>query len=99
MAWEKKHGEIAIFPNKKGKDSHPDWRGTIILEGKSYDIALWNKTSKGGMDYMSGMMGEETKQKESSGGWGSNSSQPRQQPPQQQQQFASYSDLDDEIPF
>jgi hypothetical protein len=100
MAWESKHGDISLFPNdNKTKDNQPDWRGKITLDGKDYDIALWNKTSsKSGTSFLSGRMGEESKPKTASA-WGSNSSQPRQQPQQQQQQFASNFDLDDSLPF
>jgi len=65
MAWESKHGDISLFPNdKKTKDNQPDWRGKITLDGKDYDIALWNKTSaRSGTSFLSGRMGEESKPK------------------------------------
>ena len=53
MAWEKKHGDITLFANdRKTKDTQPDWRGTIHVQGKDYDIALWNKVSKNGNTFL-----------------------------------------------
>lgn len=35
----------ALFPNEKTKDSHPDYRGTINIDGKDYWISGWIKVS------------------------------------------------------
>ena len=44
----------AIFPNdKKQKDSHPDYRGNINVEGTEYWLKGWKKTSKTGMKFLS----------------------------------------------
>jgi uncharacterized protein (DUF736 family) len=45
---------IAIFKNKKEKDTHPDYRGVVDVEGTEYEVALWLKESKAGQKYMSG---------------------------------------------
>jgi uncharacterized protein (DUF736 family) len=64
MAWESKHGDVSLFANdRKTKDTHPDWRGKIHIEGVDYEIALWQKTSKTGTKFLSGRMGEEVKAK------------------------------------
>lgn len=38
----------AIFKNEKKADNHPDYRGTINVDGVDKEIALWVKTSKDG---------------------------------------------------
>jgi len=44
----------ALFPNdKKEKESHPDFRGNIDIEGKEFWIKGWKKTSKSGMKFLS----------------------------------------------
>jgi len=49
-----KNNSGAIFKNtKKDKETHPDYRGSINVEGKDYDIALWLKESQSGMKYFS----------------------------------------------
>ena len=44
----------ALFKNtKKQKDNHPDYTGTINVDGTEYQLAAWIKTSKAGKTYMS----------------------------------------------
>jgi uncharacterized protein (DUF736 family) len=44
----------ALFPNdKKEKETHPDFRGNIDIEGKEYWIKGWKKTSKSGLKFLS----------------------------------------------
>lgn len=38
----------AIFKNDKKAENHPDYRGTINVDGVDKEIALWVKTSKDG---------------------------------------------------
>ena len=64
MAWESKHGDLSLFPNdNKTKDSQPDWRGKINIDGVDHDVALWNHTAKTGTNFLSGRMGEPSKPK------------------------------------
>jgi uncharacterized protein (DUF736 family) len=59
VSYEQKNGEISIFPNrKKENDKHPDYKGTVMIDGKAWDIALWDKTSKSGLTYMGGKVSE-----------------------------------------
>jgi hypothetical protein len=32
-----------LAPNKKGRDTHPDWRGRLTIEGKEYLLSGWFK--------------------------------------------------------
>ena len=44
----------AIFKNtKKEKETHPDYRGAINVDGQDKEIALWVRTSQKGMQYFS----------------------------------------------
>jgi len=44
----------ALFKNdRKEKDTHPDYRGNINVDGVKKDLAAWLKTSKNGVKYMS----------------------------------------------
>jgi len=56
---ETKQNTGAIFKNvKKEKETHPDYRGTINVDGVEKEIALWVRTSQKGMQYMSAMISE-----------------------------------------
>lgn len=48
----------AIFKNDKKAENHPDWKGKINVNGKEMDIALWNRTSKNGVNYVSAKLSE-----------------------------------------
>jgi uncharacterized protein (DUF736 family) len=44
----------AIFKNeKKTTDNQPDYKGTINVDGKEKEIALWVAESKNGLKYFS----------------------------------------------
>jgi uncharacterized protein (DUF736 family) len=44
----------ALFKNaKKQKDTQPDYRGSLNVEGTDYWISAWLKTSKKGEKFMS----------------------------------------------
>jgi uncharacterized protein (DUF736 family) len=44
----------ALFPNdKKEKETHPDFRGSINVEGTEYWIKGWKKIAKSGMKFLS----------------------------------------------
>ncbi|MBP6977468.1 MAG: hypothetical protein PHD61_06445 [Bacteroidales bacterium] len=49
-------GHILIYRNsqKITGDNTPEYRGGLLLDGKTYDIGLWVYQSKSGMKYMSG---------------------------------------------
>jgi len=56
---EQKPNTGAIFKNnKKEKETHPDYRGTINVDGVEKEIALWVRTSQKGMQYFSAAISE-----------------------------------------
>lgn len=51
---ETKVNSGAIFKNdKKAKETHPDYRGKVNVEGKEFELSLWLKESKNGLKYFS----------------------------------------------
>lgn len=63
---ELKNNQGVLFKNEKAKDTHPDFTGELNVEGKTYRIALWKKTSSKGTVYLSVQVNgsEEKPQKE-----------------------------------
>ena len=56
---EQKQNTGAIFKNnKKEKETHPDYRGKINVDGVEKEIALWVNTSKNGLQYFSASISE-----------------------------------------
>lgn len=94
----------ALFKNdKKEKDSHPDYKGSLDCEGTEYWLSAWIKESKNGQKYLSIAMTEKdsgqtrrqqktaqrSSQKQSGGG--------RRE--KEQAYRNNDSDFDDDIPF
>ena len=50
---ETKVNSGAIFKNDKKSENHPDYRGTINVDGQEKEIALWVKQSAKGVSYFS----------------------------------------------
>jgi len=56
---EKKNNAGAIFKNTyKKSESHPDYKGKCIVNGKEMEIALWVKDTKTGEKYFSASFSE-----------------------------------------
>jgi uncharacterized protein (DUF736 family) len=46
MAYEMKEGSASLFKNsRKTSDSHPDYTGSIMLQGKEHYLSAWIKES------------------------------------------------------
>jgi uncharacterized protein (DUF736 family) len=51
---ETKVNSGAIFKNdKKAKETHPDYRGKVNVNGKDWELSLWIRESKNGVKYFS----------------------------------------------
>jgi uncharacterized protein (DUF736 family) len=51
---ETKVNSGAIFKNdKKAKETHPDYRGKVNVNGTDWELSLWVKESKNGLKYFS----------------------------------------------
>lgn len=49
MAFEKRDLSGALFKNaRKAKDSHPDYTGDCVIDGKEFYMSAWLKESKKG---------------------------------------------------
>jgi len=53
MESKNKNNSGAIFKNNKTKDTHPDYKGTVNVNGKDMEISLWFKESQKGTKYFS----------------------------------------------
>ena len=61
---ETKVNSGAIFKNEKKSENHPDYRGTINVDGVDKEIALWVKQSAKGTTYFSVKISEPYKKAE-----------------------------------
>ena len=87
MAYEKKGGDLTVFINDKGgNDKRPDYKGTALLDGVEYEVALWNRTSQKGTSFLSGSIKKAEK---------------KEQPKKEEKKQADGWDkpFDDSIPF
>ena len=53
MAYEHREGQGSLFKNEKQNDRQPDYKGTILVGGVTYEIAAWERTSQKGTGYLS----------------------------------------------
>jgi len=53
MESKNKNNSGAIFKNNKTKDTQPDYKGTVNVNGKEMEISLWFKESQKGTKYFS----------------------------------------------
>jgi len=84
LAYEKREGSGALFKNdRKEQDSHPDYKGDILINGQEFWLSAWIKTAGSGTKFMS--ISAQPKQKGP--------------PPMTTPQTSIEDDLKDEIPF
>lgn len=61
----KEEDTFVLFKNDKKSDNHPDYKGSLTWgDGTKKDIAVWIRTSKKGVKFMSGKISEPWKQEE-----------------------------------
>jgi hypothetical protein len=90
MAYEQKPGQGVLFKNdRKEKDTHPDYKGSININGVEHWLSAWIKDGAKGK-FMSLAVGE-PKNKPQQARHESYGGNPNLPPPP--------TDLDDEIPF
>jgi hypothetical protein len=59
MAYEMKEGGFSLFKNnRKEKETHPDYAGSIMINGKEHYLNAWLKDGKNGK-FFSGSIGKE----------------------------------------
>lgn len=62
MAYTIKEKTFSLFPNdKKGNDKAPMWKGRGLIDGKEVRIAVWQRKSASGIEYLSGSISEAVK--------------------------------------
>ena len=48
MSYDNTNTAVIFKNNKKENEKHPDYRGTINVDGKELEISLWVKEGKAG---------------------------------------------------
>jgi len=57
--YEMKDNTFSLFKNeKKEKDTHPDYTGDIMVNGKKLRLSAWINETKAGKKYMKGSVSE-----------------------------------------
>jgi hypothetical protein len=89
MAYEPKDNTGSLFKNdRKETDTHPDYKGSAVLNGVDHWLDAWINTDRNGNKYMS--LKFKVKDEQRVGGQGGVY---RATPPQET------ADLDDDVPF
>jgi uncharacterized protein (DUF736 family) len=87
--FEQKDNSGALFKNdRKEKDTHPDYRGTCMVNGVEMAMSAWLRTSKNGTKYMSFSFSEPYRKE-----------QDQRSAQQAARDFGGFDDGGDEIPF
>jgi len=77
---------FALFKNdKKGNERAPEYKGSIVVDGKKYWMSAWLREAKSGQKYMSGSV--------------QLAESPPQPTPKPAPQPKSIEDIDSDIPF
>ena len=63
MSYDNTNTAVIFKNNKKENEKHPDYRGTINVDGKDLEISLWIKEGKAGK-FFSGKIKEPFKKME-----------------------------------
>jgi uncharacterized protein (DUF736 family) len=88
MTYEKKDGDVSLFANEKeGNDKRPDYKGTALISGVEYEVALWNRVSQKGTAFLSDSIKPATAKKE----------QPKKE--EEKPALEGVPSFDDEIPW
>ena len=86
MAYEQKDLTGSLFKNdRKESDSHPDYKGSALIDGADYWLDSWINTSNAGVKYMSLKLKRKDVQSSNA--------------PAQRSAPAHDIDLDDDVPF
>jgi uncharacterized protein (DUF736 family) len=63
MSYDNTNSAVIFKNNKKENEKHPDYRGTINVDGRELEISLWIKEGKAGK-FFSGKISEPYKKME-----------------------------------
>ncbi len=92
MAYEQRDNSGSLFKNdRKDKDSHPDYNGNVMIDGREYWISAWIKTGQKGKFMSLAFKPKDFAQREQR--------QPSSKVGDQRPAGNRNSDMDDEIPF
>jgi uncharacterized protein (DUF736 family) len=81
----------AAFPRQSDNPKAPKFSGPVKIDGKEYEVSIWEQTSKGGKDYLALKFGPPWQPKEKTGNYNA----PKPAAPRTTDEPAT----DDDIPF
>jgi hypothetical protein len=103
MAYDNSNSGLLAKNDRKEKDTHPDYRGSINIDGQEYWLSAWVKTGREGTKLegqkyfsLSVQPKEEQTQRRAPAPQPSRQAPPPQRRPQP---AARLEDMDDDIPF
>lgn len=67
MEYDNTNTGVFFRKDKEGNEKRPDYKGTLNVEGKEYEIAGWKRMSKAGKPFVSLKISEPFEKKEQSG--------------------------------
>lgn len=67
MEYDNTNTGVLFRKDKEGNEKRPDYKGTLNVEGKEYEIAGWKRVSKSGKAYVSLKISEPYEKEEKSG--------------------------------
>lgn len=63
MAYDNTNSGVLFVETDKKSEKHPDYRGTLNVDGKEYELAGWKRESKNGRTFLSLKISEPYKKK------------------------------------
>jgi uncharacterized protein (DUF736 family) len=76
MSYDNTNKGVLFSNKKKETDNHPDYNGSINIDGTEYWLSAWINKDKNGNKYMSLSRGDE---KQAEGGQGERNDQPHEE--------------------
>lgn len=98
MAYEVRDNSGSMFPNdRKERDSHPDFKGSVMIDGIQYWISGWEKQAQSGKQFVS--LAFQRKEESRNAAPREPKLSERAMPKREAETYGASRDMDDDIPF